>query len=163
MQFPDKLSSIGEPEQYATGEKTERFVILSETREEYEAVSASLANLAFMVLQSEATLDSEDARTLLDFIRLDRYQQARLTVHAEQAERLARLIRLGAGSAMPDILDNQFASHASENTTQTDDETLTRLAVNAADSLSVEAGARAFRKELDDDSLNGLFGFTDEG
>jgi hypothetical protein len=149
MKFPDKLTPNGQLEQYSSGESTDRFVIIAETRKEFESVRASLSNVALVAFQSESSMEPEDARILLDFMRMDRYQQARLTVHFSQAERLARLIRLGASSVMPEIIENQFSPYESSKADEVSAEELTRVAIGVAEDVSIEADTRKFRKEIE--------------
>lgn len=156
MKFPDKLTSIGQVEHYTTGEATERFVVIAETRKEADAIQASLANVALMALQSETAMDPEDARVLIDFMRVDQFQQSRITVYPEQAERLARLIRQGGSSVMPEIFKNQFKPRENDKADQIDDEELTRNSIAVANSMNIEVAARSFRKELDDSLLEDL-------
>lgn len=162
MIFPDKLSPSGQPEQYATGKVTDRFVLITESLKEFDAVRASLANLALIALQSESAMDPEDARILIDFMQIDQYSKGRLTVHSEQAERLADLIRRGGSSVMPEILRNQFGKREDNEAYQMSDEEMTRYAIGVADATNEEVDARKFRKELTDMSLDDIFGSTDE-
>lgn len=151
MQLRDKLTLTGEPERYTTGETTDRFEVVADTRQEAEAIRAALANIALLALQSEVALDPEDARVLLDFMRASQRQQARLTVDIEQADRLARLIQQGAPSAMPEILHNQFTPHRNKDISVTDDELLTRTATSIGEEINIEVNTRKFRKELDEE------------
>jgi hypothetical protein len=162
MRFIDKRSIDGQPEQFATGEVTDRFIAGAETRNESEALRAAIANVALIAFQSESAMDPDDARFLLDYLRLDQYQQEHLAVFPEQAERLARLIRQGGSSVMPEILKNQFNTHQDDRADQVSDEELTRIAMNVADNINTEVGARKFNKELDDTLLNILLNSSDE-
>ncbi|MDB5162477.1 MAG: hypothetical protein JWO54_971 [Candidatus Saccharibacteria bacterium] len=155
MKFQNSESASGQKERFASGEPTERLLLISETREESEANRAALANLALNAFQ--LVMDSEDARFLLDYMRLDQVQQERLTVYPEQAERLAELLRQGSSSVMPEILKNQFNSNQNAGAEHVDDERLTRVAVDAANAITVEVKAREFTKEIDS-----LFGTHDE-
>lgn len=150
MKFPDKLTATGGAEKYTTGEPTERFVSIAETRQESWAVEAALANVALMVLQSEVQLDPEEARMLVDYMRTNEHQRPRLTMSPEQAGRLARLIHLGAPSAMPEVLRNQFDTHQNDEGVEMDDEELTRTAIGIADAITEEVEVRKFRNGLDD-------------
>jgi hypothetical protein len=145
MHFPDKLSPSGQLEQFDTTGTTERFVLISESLEEFNAIRASLANVALQSLQSEIALDSEDAKILIDFMRTDSFQQGRLAVFPHQAERLARLIRQGGLSVLPENLNNQFDTRDSE---PMDDERVTALALQASESMTIEVQARTFRAEI---------------
>jgi hypothetical protein len=150
MKFPDKLTATGGAEKYTTGEATERFVSIAETRQEAWAIQAALANIAIIALQSGTPLDPEDARVLVDYIRTNESQQPRLTIDSEQAVRLARLIHQGAPSVMSEVLHNQFDPRQNGEGVEMDDEELTRTAIAAANSIKEEAEVRKFRNGLND-------------
>lgn len=165
MKFMDKKTATGQPEQYASGESTDRFISIAETREESMAIRASLANVALMAMQSEQMLDPEDAKTLIDFMQIEQHQQDRLSVYPEQAERLARLIRLGGTTVSSDALINQFVIPRMRDETElvVDDETLSRSALDASASITTEVQTRQFRKELDADiTIDDILGSTDK-
>lgn len=149
MKFPDKRTPTGELEKYATGEATERFVTIAETREEAWAVRAALTNAALLLFQSENEIEPHEARILVDYLGTEEHLQSRLPLGSEQATALARLIRLGA-SAMPEVLRNQFDPRQNKEGTEMDDEKLTNVALAVADAMDEEVQVREFRTGLDD-------------
>lgn len=148
MKFPDKCTATGKPECYTNGKETERFVLEGETTLEVAALRAALANVALAVLQSEQTLDPDEARTLIDFMQISSYEQKRVTVTRRQAERLARLVSRGGASCDTSMLKNQFDTRISKEYESLKDDEVAEKAMTLAAEIADEVTAREFRHEL---------------
>ena len=63
---------------------------------------------------------------------------------------------------MPEVLGNQFIDTSPFADETTNNEELTNIALNVADTLSIEVDARSFRKELAETSLSDFFDSTND-
>ena len=157
MKFPDKHDPFGQTEVYSDGEPTERFVVLADTKLEADALRAALTSVAMTVMRSEdVKLEEEDAKLLLNVLSLGQYEQSRLVVTEDQAERLAGLVEQGAASAKPDMLKNQFNTRDDSRIDKIPEIELGETALEIAEATRIEVQARKFGRALNGD-LSKLF------
>lgn len=130
MKFRDKKTAYGQPEVFASGELTNRFVIIAETMDEHCAMQSAIGNVAIAAMTSQAELDHEDARMALHYLANAERTGSRLYASIEDAACIARLMRQGGSSLL--------------------DDAKSVTAANIAEAIEQEVTARAFRIELND-------------